>query len=420
MLSSAHSDSPRRGQLRDHSDFPLMLLIPAAHLRRFDSSDMQTRIKAEAHLDRLKLEEMPGNSGAGVLHFYSHSMREKGKALGVVLEELERLGELREVSTFVPEDMVSPLIGSKGRQIAALQDFTRANFRFERKVEDMQDRQVRVSGSLRDIKNAIETLYSKVVDKRAEVPDNIFAKFAIPQPSASHLIGKGGQFTKSLYQHYGVELKVSRDDSCDDRRELVAILIGQHKDCLDALNEVVAKLTDAEFNSDYQRTGNEKTVMLMRIRRSESGIHSLVREVKREAQVSLKVFEGYRDEFRVEIAGDLKERQRAIRVLLEEVQSRESPKQRTRSRSRSQSPQTTILNVLVPKSLVGRLIGKGGENVKILKNRSGCHINFQQQDLTTVHTGDGKEARTCTMTGSAEAIALAVRNVWEQIMKFEQ
>lgn len=418
-MSCASSDSPRRGQLRDHSDFPLMLLIPAAHFRRFDSSDMQTRIKAVARLERLKLEGLPGNSG-GVLHFYSSSMREKSKALDLVLEEFDRLGESREVSTFVPEDMVSPLIGTKGRQIAALQESTRANFRFERKVEDMQDRQVRVSGSLRDIKHAIQTLYSKVVDKRAEIPDNIFAKFAIPQPSASHLIGKGGQFTKSLHQHYGVELKVLRDDSCDDRKELAAILIGPHKDCLEALNEVITKLSDAEFNCDSQRSGCEKTVMLMKIRRSESGIHSLVREVKRTAQVSLKVFEGYRDEFRVEIAGDLKERQRAIRVLLEETQFRESPKRKTRSRSRSPTAPTTILNVLVPKSLVGRLIGKGGENVKVLKNRSGCHINFQQQDLKTVQTGEGKEARSCTLTGSAEAVALGVRNIWEQILKFEQ
>jgi transcription antitermination factor NusA-like protein len=77
------------------------------------------------------------------------------------------------------------------------------------------------------------------------------------------------------------------------------------------------------------------------------------------------------------------------------------------------------VNVLVPKTLVGRLIGKGGENVKILKSRSGCHINFQQVDLKTLQTGDGKEARSCALTGSAASIALGVRYLWEQILKFE-
>lgn len=416
-MSRASSDSPRRGPLRDHSDFPLMVLIPAAYLRHFESHDLQNHIKATSHLDRLKLTSMPG--GGGILHFFSDSLREKGKALELVLGELDHLGETREVSTFVPEDMVSPLIGTKGRQIAALQEITKTNFRFERKIEDMQDRQVRVSGSLRDIKNAIEKLYSKVVEKRAEVPDNAFAKFAIPQPSASHLIGKGGQFTKSLYQNFGVELKVSRDESCDDRKELAAILIGPNKECMEALNDVVAKLADAAFNSDYQRSGSDKTVVIIKTRRGESSINAMVREVKRDADVSLKVFECFRDEFRVEIAGELRERQRAVKALLKEMQPYESPKRRPRSRSRSPTPSTTCVNVLVPKTLVGRLIGKGGDNVKILKSRSGCHINFQQQDLRNVTTGDGKEARSCTLTGSAASIALGVRYLWEQILKFE-
>lgn len=416
-MSRASSDSPRRGPLQDHSDFPLMLLIPAAQLRFFENPDLQERVKDASRLDRLRLTPMRG--GGGILHFFSNSLREKSRALELVLGELERLGECKEVSTFVPEDMVSPLIGTRGRQIAALQEITKTNFRFERKVDDMQDRQVRVSGSLRDIRHAVEKLHSKVIEKRAEVPENTFAKFAIPQPSASHLIGKGGQFTKALYQKYGVELKVSRDESCDERKELVAILIGQPKECLEALNEVVAKLADAAFNSDYQRNVNDRTVLLVKTRRSESSFNALVREMKRQAEVSLKVFEGLRDEFRVEIAGDLRERQRAIRALLAEIQSHEAPKRRPRSRSRSHTSPTTCVNVLVPKTLVGRLIGKGGENVKVLKSRSGCHINFQQADLKSVQTGDGKEARSCTITGSAVSIAQGVRYLWEQIFKFE-
>jgi transcription antitermination factor NusA-like protein len=75
--------------------------------------------------------------------------------------------------------------------------------------------------------------------------------------------------------------------------------------------------------------------------------------------------------------------------------------------------------VAVPRALVGRLIGKSGENVKALKGKSGCHINFQQQNLKEVKTADGQEARVCTMTGPSGAIALGVRLLWEQILKFE-
>ena len=346
-----------------------------------------------------------------MLYVQTDEHKDRMKALDLVMETLERAGDVRELSTFVPEDLVSPLIGTHGRQIATLQEITRTNLRFEKKTEGFSERQVRITGRSRDIRFAIEKLHARVIERKTEdIP--AFAKFVIPASSASHLIGKGGAFTKNLLQRYGVELKVGRDENCDEKRELVAILLGRKSDCYDALPEVVGKLEDAVFNSDSQKHSS-KTAMMIKTKRSERAFNDLVREVKRDAGVSLRAFESVREEFRVEMTGELRDRQKAVRLLLEGAR-KESPAPRSRSRS---PPFAT--SVIVPRSLVGRLIGKGGETVKLLKSRSGCHINFQQTDLKTVQTGDGKEGRACVVTGSPRAIALGVRCLWEQILKFE-
>lgn len=403
-MSCDGSDHP---PLRDHSDFPLMVLIPPEQVRDFESGHTREKLNEAG---RVRLGDM--SKGGKVLFLTTNSQRNRAKGLDLVMEALESAGNLREVSTFVPEDMVSPLIGTRGRQIAALQDLTHTNLRFEKKLEGLMEREVRVSGHSRDIRFAIEKLHSRVTERKSD-ESPIFAKFVIPLSSASHLIGKGGVFTKNLLQRYGVELKVGRDDSCDETKELAALLLGRKSGCLEALPEVVMKVEDAIFNSDAQKY-SDKTTILVKTNRSEGTFNGLVREVKRESGVSLRVFESLKDEFRVEVTGELRERQRAVRMLLEGA-SRESP----RRRSRSRSPVPFAINIIVPKTLVGRLIGKGGENVKMLKSRSGCHINFQQTDLKAVQTGDGKEARACTMTGSPTAIAMGVRCLWEQILKFE-
>ena len=422
---SRTSESPRRGNPPAlHHDYPLMLLAPPALHDLFDSYDFQAQIKTSTHLDSIHLDtrlpDTPHRSR--VLHLRSANLADTFEALSLVMREMSRVGEGREVSIFIPEDMVSPFIGTKGRGVFALQDQTSTKIQVEKPVEGMRDRQVRINGAEDDVHNAVQILYRKVVERRHPIdfiPGNTI-KFAIPQTCAAHLIGKGGSFTKALQKDFGVELKVSADSSCKEK-ELSAILIGKKSRCLEALDEVIKKMEEAIYNSDAPKNAS-RTVMLLRTQASDATIDSLVRAVKKEQDVSVKLYSPINGEFRIEISGDLRRRQKATRMLIDALDSsrhRHSPRRRSRSRSRSLSPARTTINVAVPRSLVGRLIGKSGENVKMLKGKSGCHINFQQQNLKDVKTADGQEARVCTMTGPANAIAQGVRLLWEQILKFE-
>jgi len=56
----------------------------------------------------------------------------------------------------------------------------------------------------------------------------------------------------------------------------------------------------------------------------------------------------------------------------------------------------------IPDKLVGLVIGRGGEQIKRLQMESGCKIRIASD-------GDGTIERSCTLTGSQEAIDEAKR-----------
>jgi len=408
-MSRDGSDLPPR---HDHSDFPLMILIPSKQVQEFENG--QTREKLH-EVGRVRLGDTP--TGGKVLYLLCDSQKDLTKGIDLVMQGLESTGEIREVTVFVPEDMVSLLIGTHGRHIDIFQEFTRTSVCFEKKQIGLTERKVKISGFSQDIRFAIEKLHSRVRDKNPpETP--AFVKFVIPDKSAAHLIGKNCYFVKFLLHKYGAELKIKPNNNCEENKEQLAVLFGRKSDCLEALPEVVTKTEDAIWSVGSQNY-TDKTIILVKTRKLEGAFNDFVREVKREVDVSFRVFKCLNDEFRVEITGELRHRLKAMRLLLEDA-GKKSPRPRSRSRSRSRSPVPLIINIIVPKVLVGRLIGKGGDNVKMLKSRCGCHINFKKNDLKTVQTGDGQEGRACTVKGSPAAIAMGVRYLWEQILKFER
>ena len=91
------------------------------------------------------------------------------------------------------------------------------------------------------------------------------------------------------------------------------------------------------------------------------------------------------------------------------------------SKRKSISPRkdTTIsIDVTVPDRMVSRLIGKKGEHVKNMIDKSGCSITFHKT-FESVYTPEGEEARLCTLKGNTGSISIAVRTILEQVNKLE-
>jgi len=64
----------------------------------------------------------------------------------------------------------------------------------------------------------------------------------------------------------------------------------------------------------------------------------------------------------------------------------------------------------IPESLVGLVIGRGGEQIKRLQSDSGCKIRIARDS-------DGTQERTCTITGSQLCIDEAKRMLGEIVQR---
>jgi len=64
----------------------------------------------------------------------------------------------------------------------------------------------------------------------------------------------------------------------------------------------------------------------------------------------------------------------------------------------------------IPESLVGLVIGRGGEQIKRLQSDSGCKIRIARDS-------DGTQERTCTLTGSQLCIDEAKRMLGEVVQR---
>lgn len=90
-------------------------------------------------------------------------------------------------------------------------------------------------------------------------------------------------------------------------------------------------------------------------------------------------------------------------------------------RKHSPSPRrenSTTVDVTVPDRMVARLIGRKGEHVKNMIDKSGCSITFHKI-FEGCLTPEGEDARLCTLKGNTSAISIAVRIILEQVNKLE-
>lgn len=78
------------------------------------------------------------------------------------------------------------------------------------------------------------------------------------------------------------------------------------------------------------------------------------------------------------------------------------------------------LNIIVPDDLVSRLIGKNGETVKNLMNRTKTTINyFKEGNNPAVSTTEGQKGRLCTIKGKSADVAQAVELILADIHKHD-
>ena len=99
---------------------------------------------------------------------------------------------------------------------------------------------------------------------------------------------------------------------------------------------------------------------------------------------------------------------------------RKSPKRDSPKRESPRRPKQSSINITVPESLVARLIGKSGENIKNIMHRSSSNISFMKHEQMDIKTPDGVAARICTFKGTPSTIAEGLRILLDQVVSLSK
>jgi hypothetical protein len=121
------------------------------------------------------------------------------------------------------------------------------------------------------------------------------------------------------------------------------------------------------------------------------------------------------DEYVINIDGPADSKKQAIMNMFRVMKDGNGSKRKSDSPRKDTS---IAVDVTVPDRMVSRLIGKKGEHVKNMIDKSGCSITFHK-NFEGVFTPEGEEARLCTLKGNTGSISIAVRTILEQVSKLE-
>lgn len=124
-----------------------------------------------------------------------------------------------------------------------------------------------------------------------------------------------------------------------------------------------------------------------------------LRRIEKQAQVRMQfdqAWAGGEHERRIVITGFPEDIEEARRLIMEKIEDR--PRDRDRAHE-----QNTTVQYLVPSVKVGLLIGRGGETIKELQDRSGVRINVNPEETTDRTTGE----RPISLSGDPEGIKIA-------------
>ena len=255
-------------------------------------------------------------------------------------------GESTTVLIFIPEGMVSLIIGAKGRQIKILTTDSGTDIVVNQPIHRMSHRTVKVEGQPRNIARAIAMIYGLLEERAEDFKDitepakpfniksiKVTAKFVIDHKVVGFIIGRNGQFTKYCLEKYDVIFKI-----VDQRRyqkiirsyEDVAILVGKLRDVQKWSDNLIEKVHDYFNNvtrSGY--TGSDNTKLLIPgflVTKIIGARGWMIREIAaRSGGTQIKILsdksaERDQPEIVVSIAGSLKGKQEAAAIILEQIE----------------------------------------------------------------------------------------------------
>lgn len=418
-LSRSNSRSPSKDQ-----DFPLMLLIPQAFASHFSNQEHLQHLRESCTADRLLISKALSDNIPELILTIESDLGKKMQSLVQILNEFLVLGEFdfkkNGITILIPSHIVSVLIGKGGSQIKKFQNESHTEISVIDKTDGVQDRQVRIHGKPRDIEVAIESIHRLIRDRviSPEPLKNLWdshgkyktcLRFIVPQSSVGILIGKNGYFAKYIKNEYNVDIKLLKNEKGFSRdTENIAVITGTRDSLIESLSKIIDKICDIQST-------REDSLRLLIATSLYRTISYHIKSIASRSNSRIR-YSPEHEETIVTIDGPQNSKREAVLMIFKMLEDGENTRKKPSPSPRREG--TTTVDVTVPDRMVARLIGRKGEHVKNMIDKSGCSITFHKI-FEGCLTPEGEDARLCTLKGNTSAISIAVRIILEQVNKLE-
>jgi hypothetical protein len=195
----------------------------------FDGNDgeLTKKIRQDSGVRDIKWDNsitIPENDGK-VLSIDDDDIELKKEALQRIADEiLKESKKYDAVGVFIPEALVSFLIGQRGRQIDQFSTKSSTAIVVYHPIKGMKYRFVKIKGKASNISKAAGLIYSHIEDKSENIEDidrppkyldvnraEVTAKLIFPQNVLGHLYGKDKANMNKLVDQHDVRVKFDKD-----------------------------------------------------------------------------------------------------------------------------------------------------------------------------------------------------------------
>jgi hypothetical protein len=321
----------------------------------------------------------------------------------------------------VPDAFTSALM--RDSQAQRIQDQNNISISVEEPIPNTSERVVSLTGNSEDCLAGVRQVYGLLLcraSSEAKPPAKQTFKFIVPVCLENDFTTSS--FRRQLKTDFNVETKLKKVEvSHAEEFQVVRTtqwLIGTLEECKAALPTLIYKIEDS-----IQR-GPKLTMIVTRSIGAKLSSNSVLMSQDKGLSVDFVYCPRDNDEILLEFKGSEKDKLETAFLVMEIISTQLASPKLQASRMESDGNSMTF-DVTVPESLVARLIGHKGEEVRSMNDLSGSVLCFQKevrskQSAYDLKTPQGKKARMCTIKGTPQSISEGVRVLLHRITKMER
>lgn len=305
----------------------------------------------------------------------------------------------------IDQRWVGVVIGQAGEHLRQIRDVTGVSIQIDQTFKEQGYSVAQIYGTVSGAERARQMIEAKVgeVDPCKQAPGAV-VEIRVEQSVVGFLLGKGGETLKTIRQDSGASLTI--DQSTKESGFSIVKIVGDTQSKLKAQDLVNMKLDEVKpRDGTMSSTGDfaaefkleQKLVGWLIGKGGET-----VKNIKEQSGANVVIDQSSKDQgfsvVRVHHGPGAALAKSLIEAKLAAVQG---------------GGAQVVEEFQIDQKRIGWLIGRGGETVRDIKERSGATMSIDQ------NKGDGKGCSTVRIGGTAEAVELAKRLVQHKLEELQ-